>query len=57
MNSRTKSEFVKFIDSIANMAIGCVHMLGEQQVREILEQGQNLKACLDRDETIKEPRQ
>ena len=54
MNTKTKDALDAFIGQIQAMAVGCSHMLGQNQVRLIIETGSELRNALECDETITE---
>lgn len=53
MNSSTRRDLVNFIESVQELAQGCIHMAGVDI--ELLGRAEILKEALEHDETIIEP--
>lgn len=52
MNTKTKRELVEFIKQVQELAIGVIHMVGQERVGALFIQGEDLKEALEHDETI-----
>lgn len=52
MNENTRIALIEFIEEVEQLAIGCTHMAGADQVKDVIASGENLKMALAKDETI-----
>lgn len=52
MNTRTKAELLSFIEAVEELAKGCVHLCGVDNVTKVLDAGHKLKYALEKDETL-----
>lgn len=52
MNANTKKALIEFIEEVEQMAIGCAHMIGSDQVRDVVQKAEALKLALGKDKTI-----
>lgn len=52
MNENTKLALKQFADCVSFLAQGTVRMIGLETAKEVLDAVDNLKKCLDKDETL-----
>ena len=52
MNRNTKLALKDFATAVQNLAQGTIHMIGVDEATKIIEVSEELKNCLDKDETI-----
>lgn len=52
MNSNTRNAMMQFVNDIQILAQGVVHMTGVKDCELLLKNGEHLKECLAKDETI-----
>lgn len=56
MNSGTKQALDVFIDEVVQLAVGTVHMIGQEQATKVANAAFDLKKALNEDSTITESR-
>lgn len=52
MNTKTKDALIKFINDVEILAQGVVYMTGVDDCQKLLENADDLKTALEKDETI-----